>query len=174
MSKCSSCFYDIFLSITIIVNNKELNVFVHLILCKNVMLFSDCHPWKPPRVCCRNVCGLPKSRNVWCKVFSSLERVKGYYYYYYEKLWTWFGSCWKLSTNSCSCFLTVPLFFDRGSASGDKKKNAVQEILKRKRTKKCKNHLINVAEQHDPAWCVLTLVTWLLICVSPVHVPVTQ
>uniref|UniRef100_A0A0E9QC50 Uncharacterized protein n=1 Tax=Anguilla anguilla TaxID=7936 RepID=A0A0E9QC50_ANGAN len=40
---------------TIIVN-KELNVFVHLILCKKVML-SDCYP-PYPRVCCWNVCGL--------------------------------------------------------------------------------------------------------------------
>lgn len=135
-------------------------------------------PLKNPRVCCWNVCGLPKSRNVWCKLFSSLERVKlyDYYYYYYGETYGHglevVGS-WR-RTLVLASWLSPRHSFWQGSASGDKKIYMLYKRILKKGTKKCKNHLINVAEQHDPAWCVLALVTWLLICVSPVHVPVTQ
>lgn len=80
--KCSSCFYDIFFIYTIIVN-KELNVFVHLILCKK-SCFSDCYP---PLIleCVAGMFVVSKvSENMWCKLFSSLRKNddENYYYYY--------------------------------------------------------------------------------------------
>ena len=80
--KCSSCFYDIFFIYTIIVN-KELNVFVHLILCKK-SCFSDCYP---PLIleCVAGMFVVSKvSENMWCKLFYSLRKKlnddENYYY----------------------------------------------------------------------------------------------
>ena len=82
MIKCSSCFYDFFIY-TIIVN-KELNVFVHLILCKQ-SCFSDCYP--PLILECVAGMFVLSGKKVLCKLFSSLRTTLNdnemYHYYHY-------------------------------------------------------------------------------------------
>lgn len=145
--KCSSCFYDIFFIYTIIVN-KELNVFVHLILCKK-SCFSDCYP---PLIleCVAGMFVVSKvSKNMWCKLFYSLRKKlnddENYYYYYdtMKRMGTMVVTAMMMMMlimmmmNCDSCCLTVPLttLLTGAQVKNDTKKEIKKIIIKQNKKK---------------------------------------